>query len=508
MNTLLFYYLPLLVSLLLWNGLACVLLFRRRGSDPRALRLLHYLVLVLMLPGLICDVGGMSPDTAVLFRLAWLYPAGFLLAALANFMVLRRSVFRRWLLPVPLVNLWLGVVYLTRYLAYLGVSPGLAFEGMQVAYAMVQSATVNFLYIFFPILNLWPVLVLPAKPGTQHIRRVNLLPAAYCVLFLGVSLMLLPRGYRIAASWHRPLPATAPIARQSDFRGGVVLRISSKSFPTEQHFRTELDRLDDLGARAVNLFVHDDLMAHEDNANLLGRFLEALRGRGVTIILTADFPEQWFVHPPTGSDQILAAMCPFHRFLAVRYQPDILVPFIEPYGAFLVATRARYSAQEWEDLLAVAITRIGDAAPGVRCAVYLGHTDDDRDLYERVCGPDSPVDVVGFSFYAVYQTREEMETVLSKVRGWVAQYGQGRPHWVFEFGQSPLTMGGERAQSHYIQFVSRWAASQPDMEGACVFALGDYEEKMGLLNSLGRKRPAYDDYRALIETASTPADDG
>lgn len=119
-------------------------------------------------------------------------------------------------------------------------------------------------------------------------------------------------------------------------------------------------------------------------------------------------------------------------------------------------------------------------------------------MYERVCQSGSPVDVVGFSFYAMFQTREEMEDVLSKVRRWIEQHGRGREHWVFEFGQSPLTMGGERAQSHYIQHVTGWAMSQPDMQGVCVFALGDYAEKMGLLNSLGRKRPAYHDYRALI----------
>ena len=90
-----------------------------------------------------------------------------------------------------------------------------------------------------------------------------------------------------------------------------------------------------------------------------------------------------------------------------------------------------------------------------------------------------------------------MESVLSKVQGWIEQHGRDREPWVFEFGQSPLTMGGESAQSHYIQFVTAWAMRQPDMGGGCVFALGDYAEKMGLLNSTGRKRQAYHDYQRL-----------
>ena len=146
----------------------------------------------------------------------------------------------------------------------------------------------------------------------------------------------------------------------------------------------------------------------------------------------------------------------------------------------------------------MAIEDIHNTDPNVRCAVYLGHTENDLALYQRLCQPDSPVDVLGFSFYALFQTAEEMGEVLSNVQGWIEQYGGGREHWVFEFGQSPLTMGGERGQSCFIQRVTAWAKSQSEMRGVCVFALGDRGEKMGLLNSLGRKRPAYHDYRKIF----------
>ncbi len=139
-----------------------------------------------------------------------------------------------------------------------------------------------------------------------------------------------------------------------------------------------------------------------------------------------------------------------------------------------------------------------EAAPGVRCAVYLGSTPNDEALYRRICRPGSLVDVVGFSFYAVYQTREEMNAVFSKVEGWIREAGQGREHWVFEFGQSPLTMGGELAQSHYIESVTAWAMRRPEMRGVCVFSLGDYAEKLGLVNSLGRKRRAFYDYQRVL----------
>lgn len=63
-------------------------------------------------------------------------------------------------------------------------------------------------------------------------------------------------------------------------------------------------------------------------------------------------------------------------------------------------------------------------------------------------------------------------------------------------------MDGERAQSHYIQWLTRWAAKQSQFKGVCVFALGGYEEKLGLINSQGRKRPAYYAYRRLVAALS------
>ncbi|MHC4405487.1 MAG: hypothetical protein ACYTG0_38055 [Planctomycetota bacterium] len=85
-NMVLFLYLPLMLGSLLWNGVACLLVFRNRRLDSRRFRYLHYLVLLLMLPGVVCDVGGMSPDAAILPRAAWLYPGVFFLAAMATYM--------------------------------------------------------------------------------------------------------------------------------------------------------------------------------------------------------------------------------------------------------------------------------------------------------------------------------------------------------------------------------------------------------------------------------------
>jgi len=496
--TLWFFYAPVMLGALVGNFVACLLVFRRRRETRWRLRYAYYLSALVMLPGLAFDAGGMSPENASLLWGAWLYPAAFFLAAGANLGWLRRAGWRWWLVPVPALNAWLGLVFLTRWLSYLGVPLGIAVDGAHVAYSMMQSGTANLLYIFFPIFNLLPVLLLPAGPAQKWLRRVNVLPAAACLVLFALNVALLPFGYRVAASWQAPVPAPDAPPGRSDFRPGVVLRVSSDPLPTEDRFAEELARLEDLGARAVNLFLHDDLMRDRARADAVGRFLDELRRRGVTTILTADYPQRWATRPPSGPDEVLATMGPFQQFLAKRYRPEILVPFIEPYGAFIVLGRATYPPEQWEQLLAVATQGVHEAAPGVRCAVYLGSLENDEALYRRVCREGSPVDVVGFSFYSLYQTRKDMEAVLAKVGGWIQESGRGREHWVFEFGQSPVTMGGERSQSHYLQCVTGWAMRRPEMRGVCVFALGDYAEKLGLVNSLGRKRRAYYDYQELL----------
>jgi hypothetical protein len=309
---------------------------------------------------------------------------------------------------------------------------------------------------------------------------------------------VLPFGYRVAASWRQPVASPQP---RRDFRAGAVVRVLEDYFATPQRSEADLARIEDLGVRAVNIFVHDDLMHDSLRADAFGRFLDRLRRRGVWIILTADYPQSWATTPPADPNEVLATMLPFQQFLAARYKPDILVPFIEPYGAFIVLGRATYPASQWEELLAAASKAVHGAAPGVRTAVYLGSLDNDEALYRRVCRPNSPVDVVGFSIYSMFQTRSQIEATVSKLEGWIRESGKGREHWIFEFGQSPMTMGGETSQSHFVQLITAWAMRQPELRGVCVFSLGDYAERLGLVNSTGRKRRAYHDYQRLTAPA-------
>ena len=489
-------YAPAVLAAIAWNVAACILMFRARRAHTRPWRYASYVSGALMLPAFIADVGRMDPKTAAFTWVAWLYPACFALAAAANLRWFALGRARWWQVPIPLLNALLAVVYLARYASYLGLQLGALLGGLLVSYAMVQSACTTFLYVFVPIFNWLPALLIPVDRSSTRVRALNVAPPVACGVLLVAVLALLPRGFTIAASWQADPLMTVPRDRR-DFRPGVVFRVPRDPPPTQESLSDELALIGELGARAVNLFVHDDLMSHPERAAAVGDFVTSLRRDGVTIIITADYPGSWALRPPISLDASLAAMAPFHEFLATRYRPDILVPVIEPYGAYVALTTMRHTPAAWQAALSGAVEVIHRRAPGVRCAAYLGQSDDDRELYRLLCGVEGGVDVVGFSFYAVYQTRAETSDALARVAGWVDAYGDTREHWVFEYGQSPVTMGGERAQSGFVRLVASWAAAQSPFHGVCVFALGDHDEKLGLVSATGKRRRAFTNYQAL-----------
>jgi hypothetical protein len=51
LNMLLFFYAPVMLGALLWNTIACLLVFRRRQVVSWRFRYVHYLAMLLMLPG-------------------------------------------------------------------------------------------------------------------------------------------------------------------------------------------------------------------------------------------------------------------------------------------------------------------------------------------------------------------------------------------------------------------------------------------------------------------------
>jgi hypothetical protein len=174
-------YAPVMVGAIAWAVAACVLVFRRRRCHAWPWRYAHYLTLGLMLPAFVADVGRMDPDAAFMAWIAWLYPVAFILSAVANIRWFLLGRGRWWQTSIPALNTLLAVTYLTRYAAYLGLPVGVLFAGLHVSYAMAQSACTTFMYVFVPIFNWLPTLLVPVDRSRRAIRYVNVIPAVACV---------------------------------------------------------------------------------------------------------------------------------------------------------------------------------------------------------------------------------------------------------------------------------------------------------------------------------------
>ncbi|HSV74549.1 MAG TPA: hypothetical protein VLH79_12390 [Chthonomonadales bacterium] len=489
-------YLPSLVAVLVWNAVAVAVALKRRPQTPALWRWLCAISAFASPIGLLCDAGSMTAETRDMARLAWLYPLSFALAAAAWVGTLRRTGLRWWMVTPALFNAVMAAVHISRQVLYAGVPLGAWAEGVTMGYAVLQTVLTMPFYIFFPVLNNLPVLPIEGAPDARWWRRLHTAVALPCGICALAPLAFSPRGVEVLRSW-RSVDAFPQTAARADLHPGIVVRVPAAGPRLGASLTSAADEMHALGARAVNLFVHHTLMERQGDQAALDAFLRTVRAGGATVVMTADYPVAWHRDPPRTGSEALSQSRDFHAFLARRFRPDILVPFVEPYGAFVAVTGLVIPPAEWRDTLREASRAIRQSAPGVRVGAYLGQLEEDGALYALLCEPASEVDVVGFSLYSLYASRREMDLALRRMEGWIDRHGCAREHWLFEFGQSPVTMGGEAAQAGYLRWGLRWAAGRPEFRGAFVFSLRDDAEKLGLLSAHGRRRQAWFEFQRM-----------
>jgi hypothetical protein len=494
-----FLYLGLLAFALI-TQLSAWLVALRRDDLPRWSRWGHGVIFLLLIPATVLDVGATDPAESGMLPWGWLLGVLFVASA----MLTLRTVGPGWgerlcAWGIALFGMVFGLVYLLRYAAYLGVRLPLPLEGLVIAHAATMCVASIFLYIFFPVLNLWPLARIAPRRPRLFTRTLNGVAFVVAATLLGATIGVTPYGTSLARQWQGRADIRVEPGR--DFRCGVVIRVHQGAFPDSDRLAADLQAVRELGVRAVNLFVHPAIMDEPiDVIDGVAAFARQLRADGRTVILTADYPSStWIRNRPSTSADVESIMAPCHRFLLEHIPCDVFVPYIEPYGAFVAVTQMRFEADTWVRLLASATAEAHGSHPGVRTAVYVGQRDDDETLYRRLVETPGTVDILGISIYSLFQRPESIERQLSRVSQWLAAGGAEHEHWIFEFGQSPLTMGGERAQAGFILQVLDWAVREPAFRGACVFALADYAERMGLLASNGRRRETWTAVRDLAQ---------
>lgn len=475
--------------LLLWNTGAAVCTFRRRRAIPMSIRWSSWLTVILPLPALVAWQQAFDTGDRSTLALSWLYPLMYFLAAWQSAHTPGRG--RIWL---TLYNTLIGVVLSLRLAEYMLGDLGLTVAGLQVAFTRVQMASVMMMALWVQLPFYPPVLMLPPRrssPDGAPVRRTGwwLIPAIPACLLSAAILALTPHGYAYAGDWRGFTPDRHQ--PRSAFRQGAVIRLSAKAFPDARWLAIWSKAIDDGRFRAVNLFIDSDLASSPALLRKAVAFADELRDRGLTVIITSDFTKDVLHGRYTRTPQGLCqAMTPWSLHVLRAFRPTHFVPIIEPYGAAAVMLRNTPQPEAWRDALGAMFTELRRQAPNTRLCVYFTPNDRDTALY-RLCAAKGFADVMGFSFYSLDEDPQVIRQRLEAMDRLVQRHGRGKEHWLFEYGHSPVTSGGERAQTVFIRMVSGHAADNPAYTGACVFALDDREEKLGLLDARGRRREAF-----------------
>ncbi len=499
---------------LLWNALAAAAWRREGGPGGRWGRVLTLGALAATVLGLPWMAHGMPSGAApALFSLSALLPVGFSLAAAQAVRAARRGQPEAWILA--LFHGLMALLLATRWAWEIGWTGEGPLAAISVSYAGVQSAAFA-PALWFPQFVHLPWLARPERP---------LGGAAGFVWWIGVSFAALAAVFTVAGSlgadrmlrsWRAPrtLEGNAP---RPMVGAAPDLVLATRLPPIGAADRGDAERLESdlaaLGADAVTLVLSADAVLRQDEA---ARRLEERAGvdrrGGRAIVLVLLGPEDWYARG-VPADTSLARLDLAHASAQAvrRWRPEWLFPVAD------AALLSRLCARGTDDSTraAAAIRHLATIADSVRAAsaatrVGLGGFEpwDGAPGADPLAGArarvfrwaadgDSPIDRVGLVLHAGTDAAAAFETRLDRAGASLDLLAPGKRAWVLECAGSP-GIAGESHQARHLDRVLAWARSRPEVEGVSQTALEDGPERIGLVNSLGRRRQAFATYRRAI----------
>lgn len=496
-------YLFYLFASLLWNATAAAA-HRRHGGLSRPRRALTYAAFGGTVAGLTWVGAGSAFSTSPLLHLlSGLLPMASVAAAIQCVLAARHGQRPAWIMAG--FNAFLALVLGIRWLADLGVGAGVFGDSLSFSYAAFQSM------VFLPALWLPMYVQIPwiARPSAapQSVTRfVWWVGVSFAALTLVIVLWVLPAGWTTISSWNRVgiPPARRDVMEAPLIRSTKVLETLRSARPW-RFFDRALDRLDELGVEAATLSVSGDLLRADPGGMAeLERFAERNRAAGRLLVVSVQGPAEWYRGDwPDGpeTERVLGSAC---RKFAERLQPDIEIIAGDPLllnrmlslppgvrGAAEVLAAIADSVKSGSERTLVGLYGF-EPWPGLTGADSLATAR--RQLYLWAASDSSAIDRVGFALHPGFGDPAEFAVQLAATDSMLGRLGKGKKAWVFEFAVSPVT-SGESVQRQHLEWVVEWARARSRIEGVSQLSLADYAERVGLINGLGRRRPAFDAYR-------------
>jgi hypothetical protein len=419
--------------------------------------------------------------------IAWVWPLTLGIFALqAAYAVGKRLVTPFIGVPIAAYDLIVAAAAFVRYEAYSGHDPSVAALAIAAAQSSALGLTLGRVALFSPFAVQLPFLA-PAYPARWRISAT--VRGTLAVLALGFAVVFvaeLPGALIAVRSYNSYAQDRLQERPRGDFTIGLRVLPALNDAPPPLALRNDMALVDSVGVGAISVVI-DPSGARLAALDSLARSVEDERRDSVLLIVAVGYDrdegEAFRRSPNAYMRTRLAAVDRIVR----RLRPDIVLPARDPYTDGMRAL-GRVPLAWWEEYLrtaAVNAHRVSNRVRvGVAASAFVGA---DSALYAWASRPDTPIDVVGFSFYPSYDGGGSLAARLHVADRWMRSSAKNQ--WVFSSGAYPVTHG-ETSQARALWGTLAWATGHQSVKGLVVESAGDYDALTGLRAPGGRVRPA------------------
>ena len=479
-------HLVLTLVIIVWNiVLAGRIAQLRQATKPFAL--VTGMAGLMILPAFIVALATTTVITGrAISSIDWVWPATLVLFAIQSvYAVARRLVNPLWGYPIAFYNVVITLAALSRFASAHGVElphPFLMVMAAQIdalALATTEAAIASPFFLHVPF-------IAPAFPAIGRATAgVRFAVASLAFLWFGLIVAEIPRANQALRSYaaHESDRLTE---RRDRFGLGIKIFPDVRGLPSQASVRSdvELATATTVDVLSVTLVPGASALAIDSVA----RSIEMLQRDSIRLIVTIGYTGKLLPEISRADLEIEPRLRTLRQAL-VRLRPDIVVPAQDPYGLG-ARVLGRLPLETWQDYYRRAYALVKEVRPRTRVAVAASNYDArDSTLYAWAAAPESPVDVVGFSFYPNRLGARFMEAGFRAADRWMAAHPPSKPHWVLGSGGYPLAHG-ERSQAQAVWATLAWATAHPAINGAVVLEANDYGQALGLRAPNGRYREA------------------
>lgn len=483
-------YLALSLLILIWDVVLAGRIAQLRQA-PRAFANLTGLAGLLLLPAILIRVATSTFITGrAVVAVDWIWPLVVtLVAAQAVYAISRRLVNPLWGVPIVVYDVLLAFVEIVRF----GVAHGYAIADSFSGFLAAQSSTLAVI-IMSPIAVTTPFffLIPIISPAFPALRRATAAFRGFVATLAVVWVVC----FVVAGVFDAALPARAALKLHAsdqiherpsgDFRVGLKVFPDIAAVPSGPAVTNDLELVDSLGVRAVEVVIAPG--ATKAAMDSVGHILDRLDD-SITVIIAIGYRGK--LVPELGHVLLDEALrLKTIDYVARQIQPNVILPAEDPLG---VGTRivGHLPLDTWEQYVTAAAKLVKAVNPNIKIGLSVSrYSATDSALYAWAAAADSPVDIVGFSFFPEKKGLSDLANTFEPAADrWMKTTPPTKDHWVFAAGAFPLNEG-ERTQERAIWQTLSWATGHAAIKGLVVYEAGDYGQARGLRAPNGRLRAA------------------